>query len=189
MKITVKELKNLIRESVQEQLRETAVGDEAKKKGLKHVGHGHYADKAGKIVAVSQNGKLVPIKAKAAASEKSAVSKQPEKKEVNIFDKPEAPKEKSSPLKSIVDKIGNLFTNSEKEIEKRGAVTKNVKGMKITAAKNKMSDKPEYAYQAETVADGKRFTGFGKDVKTATEDALWKVHAKGSFLEDIFGHR
>ena len=55
----MKILKSELRKIVKEVLEESQASDEAKKKGLKHVGFGHYADKNGDIVASSVDGKLV----------------------------------------------------------------------------------------------------------------------------------
>ena len=80
MKIKLSILKQLIRESI----KEATAGEEAKKKGLIHLGRGIYG-KEGKPMFKSDNGKLVPLKGK---NIKTSGSQAPAKKEVNIFDKP-----------------------------------------------------------------------------------------------------
>jgi len=53
------QLRQIIREEI---INELSAGEEAKKRGLVHKGWGRYADKSGKIVAKSQDGKLVALK-------------------------------------------------------------------------------------------------------------------------------
>lgn len=61
------------KKSVKE-IMESSASDEAKRRGLKHVSFGNYADKTGKVVARSENGKLVSVKGKKAASTKKKSS-------------------------------------------------------------------------------------------------------------------
>ena len=44
------------------ELLESQASEEAKQKGLKHLGYGKYANASGKVVAQSRNGKLEPVK-------------------------------------------------------------------------------------------------------------------------------
>ena len=72
IRITNKQLNEYIDKKVNEiMLDETEAGEKAKKMGLKHVGWGRYADKTGKVVAQSKDGKLVKVKGDSGKKEKS----------------------------------------------------------------------------------------------------------------------
>lgn len=88
------------------ELLESQASEEAKKKGLKHVGYGNWADKKGNIIAKTSDGKLVFVKNK---KTKTSLSKKD-----SISGNPEAEKKISDKLESIYKKVTKLKEQGKK---------------------------------------------------------------------------
>ena len=82
-----KKLADLIKESTKREINEESASEEAKKKGLKHLGYGIYG-KENKPMFRSENGRLIAIK------RDESPTKHEKKPGVNIFDKSSSTKKK-----------------------------------------------------------------------------------------------
>ena len=61
--MTIDQFKNIIINELK-LISEITPGEKAKKQGLHHVGFGNFANKSGKVIAKSEDGKLIPINKK-----------------------------------------------------------------------------------------------------------------------------
>lgn len=80
----------------------------------------------------------------------------------------------------------SLFRSPEQSIEKNDSVTKNYKGLKVTISKD---PKPyrDLIYKAVCTKDNEQYEGYGKTVKEAISDVVFKIAVHGTFLSKIWG--
>ena len=103
-------------------IEDSEASQEAKRRGLKHVGWGKYADASGKVVAKSENGKLVMLNTTSVPTKNRRrnpnLPKREEKKIHSVVEKVPTKKSPSFDELSIVSKQHTFTINSRKPIGK-----------------------------------------------------------------------